>query len=93
MTTKEEKEYLDMIHKTSREHHIQTKLFSMVPLAAKFDLFTGHCEMCAIKLRSRPMYIMEIPNKFEKMLQIRYLCGYCASLHEKYIKFFLITKN
>jgi len=93
MTTKEEREYLNMIRKTEQEHHIQTKIFSKIPLAAKFDLFTGHCEMCQIKLHSRPMYILKVPNKYEKTLQIRYLCQYCAGLHEKYIIMFFITKN
>jgi len=93
MTTKEEREYLNMVHKTYEKHHIQTKIFSKIPLAAKFDLFNGHCEMCQIKLKSRPMYILKVPNKYQNSLQIRYLCQYCAGLHEKYIIMFFITKN
>jgi len=93
MTTKEEKEYLNMIHRTNREHHIQSKLFSKVPTAVKFDNFTGHCEMCQIKLESRPMYVLKVPNKYEKAYLIRYLCTYCASLHAKYIIMFFITRN
>jgi len=87
----EEKEYLDMIKKTHQEHHIQTKIFSMLPLAVKFDLWVGHCELCDLKMRARTMYILKIPNN--PVLQIKYLCGYCAGLHEKYIRFLIITKN
>jgi len=87
----EEKEYLDMIHMTQRRYHIQTKLFSMIPYAVKFDLYHGHCEMCEQKLESRPMYLLKIPNL--DLPQIKYLCRYCAGLHEKYIISFFITKN
>jgi len=87
----EEREYLNMMKKTYEKHHIQTKIFSMLPIAVKFDLFHGHCELCQQVMKSRAMYIMKVPN--ENVLQIKYLCGYCAGLHEKYIRFLIITKN
>jgi len=89
--TKEEKQYLDMIKKAKEKHHIQTKLFCLQPMAVKFDLFNGHCELCTKILRSRPMYILKIPGT--NILEIKYLCHYCAELHEKYIVCFIITKN
>jgi len=88
---KEEKEYLKIIKKAKQEHHLQTKIFSLKPLAVKFDLFNGHCEMCQIKLHSRPMYLLKIPRT--EVTQVRYFCGYCASLYEKYIIGLIITKN
>jgi len=87
----EEKEYLKIIHKIHEKHHIQTKLFSYLPAAVGFELFTGHCEICDQKLRSRPMYIVKFPNLERN--QVRYWCNYCASLHEKYIIQLIITKN
>jgi len=88
---KEEKEYLKIVHTIHQKHHIQTNLFSMVPYAVSFNLFNGHCEKCQIKLHSRPMYIVKFPNLEVK--QICYWCGYCASLHSKYIISLIITKN
>jgi len=88
---KEEKEYLKIVHKSKEEHHLQTKIFSLQPMAVKFDLFTGHCEMCQQKLHSRPLYLLKIPNN--DITQIRYFCGYCAGLHQKYIIGLIITKN
>jgi len=88
---KEEKDYLKLVHKVHEKHHIQTRLFTMVPYAVSYELFTNHCEMCGQILRSRPMYIVKFPNL--ETNQIRYWCNYCASLHEKYIICMLITKN
>jgi len=88
---REEKEYLKFVHQVHREHHIQTKIFSMMPFAVGFDLFNGHCNLCEIKLRSRPMYIVKFPHLATK--QVRYWCNYCASIHEKYIVCMIITKN
>jgi len=88
---KDEKEYLNMIHSIHQKHGIQTKIFSLQPFAVKFELFHGHCEFCDLVLHSRPMYIMKIPGN--DMYQIKYLCQYCAGLHEKYIKFMIISKN
>jgi len=88
---KEEREYLKIIHNVERANHIQTKIFSLKPYAVSFELFNGHCQFCQLKLHSRPMYVMKIPNL--EVMQIKYLCGYCAGLHEKYIKFLIITKN
>jgi len=87
----EEKEYLKIVHAVHEKHHIQTKLWTMIPFAVGFELFTGHCEMCEIKLRSRPMYVVKFPNL--ETNQVRYWCNYCASLHEKYIISLTITKN
>lgn len=89
--TKEEKEYLKIVHTIHEKHHIQTRLFTMIPLAVGFELFKGHCEMCEQKLRSRPMYLVKFPN-LEKY-QVRFWCNYCASLHSKYIISLIITKN
>jgi len=80
-----------MVHKQHEKHHIQTKLFSMIPLAVKFDLFHGHCENCQAIMRSRMMYLLKKPK--DNMLTIKYLCSYCASLHEEFIRFLIITKN
>jgi len=88
---KEEKEYLKIVHATHEAHKIQTKIFCLHPYAVSFNLFNGHCEQCLGKLRSRPMYVMKLPGL--EVLQIKYLCNYCAGLHEKYIKFLIITKN
>jgi len=88
---KEEREYLDLVHKNLNDYFIQTKIFSLAPLSVKFDLFNGHCEFCLTKLHSRPTYFLKIPNL--QHLQIKYLCGRCAGLHQKYIKFMIITKN
>jgi len=88
---KEEKEYLRIVHDVHRSHHLQTKLWTMLPYAVSFELFKGHCEMCEIKLHSRPMYIVKFPNLSTH--QVRYWCNYCASLHEKYIITHIITKN
>jgi len=88
---KEEKEYLDIVHDTLQGHNIQTKLFSMQPIAVKFDLFHGHCEYCQKRLQSRPMYIVKFPNL--TTYQIKYWCTYCAGIHEKYIISLVITKN
>jgi len=90
-TKKEEKEYLEIVKKTKEKHHLQTKIFSLQPMAVKFDLYHGHCELCELKLHSRPMYILKIPGN--PVYQIRYLCQYCAGLHEKYIVSFFILKN
>ena len=87
----EEKEYLNIIHKIHEKHGIQTKIFSLQPLAVKFDNYTGHCEFCQHKLRSRPVYVMKIPG--HSMYEIKYLCQYCAGLHEKYIISLFILKN
>jgi len=87
----EEKEYLQIIKKIHEKHHIQTKLYTKIPFAVGFDLFNGHCELCKIKLRSRPMYIVKFPNL--ETNQIRYWCNYCASIHDKYIISLIITKN
>jgi len=87
----EEREYLDIVHKTHEEHHIQTKIFSLCPIAVNFELFHGHCEICETKLHSRPMYIVKFPNV--QHYQVRYWCQYCAGLHEKYIISLIITKN
>jgi len=89
--SKEEKEYLKIVHAVNREHGIQTKLWSIIPYAVSFEIFNGHCQKCQIKLRSRPMYIVKFPNLATK--QIHYWCNYCASLHEKYIITLVITKN
>jgi len=88
---REEKEYLKIVHAVHEKHHIQTKLFSYLPLAVGFELFNGHCEMCDGKLSSRPMYIVNFPNL--ERYQVRYWCNYCAGLHEKYIIALFITKN
>jgi len=88
---KEEKEYLKIMKNAREKHHLQTKIFSLMPIAVKFDLFIGHCELCKLKLKSRPVYIMKIPNN--PIHQIKYLCQYCAGLHEKYIVSFFILKN
>jgi len=88
---KAEKEYLDTIHKKLQEHHIQTKLFSMIPFAVNYERFNGHCDWCNRKLASRPMYILKIPTLETK--QVRYFCSYCASIHEKYIIMLILTKN
>jgi len=90
-TKKEEKEYLAIVKRAKEKHHLQTKLFSLIPTAVKFDLWIGHCELCMNQLRSRPMYVLKIPN--DPVLKIKYLCQYCASLHEKYIIAFYILKN
>jgi len=87
----EEKEYLKIVHAVHEKHHIQTSLFSLIPYAVGFERFNGHCEMCEIKLSSRPLYIVKFPNLETK--QIRYWCNYCASLHSKYIIAFIILKN
>jgi len=88
---REEKEYLKIVHNIHREHHIQTRLFSLTPIAVSFELFNGHCEICKTVLHSRPMYIVKYPHLETK--QINYWCTYCASLHEKYIIALIITKN
>jgi len=88
---REEKEYLKIVHATHEKHHIQTKLWCMIPFAVGFDLFNGHCEICEQKLNSRPTYIVKFPNL--ETYQVRYWCNYCASLHEKYIISLIITKN
>jgi len=90
-TKKEEKIYLEMVHKIKEKHGLQTKLFSLIPTATKFDLFIGRCELCDHKLTSRPMYVLKIPG--QNMYKIKYLCQYCANLHEKYIVMFFILKN
>jgi len=87
----EEKEYLNIVHKINEKHGIQTKIFSMCPLACKFELYHGHCEKCAIKMNSRHMYIVKFPNL--ETYQVRDWCNYCAGLHEKYIISLIITKN
>jgi len=87
----EEKEYLRLVHGVHSKHHIQTRLFTMVPYAVGFERFKGHCEICEQKLNSRPMYIVKFPNL--ETNQVRYWCTYCASLHEKYIICLIITKN
>ncbi len=88
---KDEKDYLNLIHKTYEEHHIQTRLFSMIPYAVNYEKFNGHCDWCNRLLRSRPMYILKIPHLETK--QVRYFCSYCASIHEKYIIMLILTKN
>jgi len=88
---KEEKEYLEIIHNVSKKHGIQTRLFSLIPIAVNFENFNGHCEYCSKILKSRPMYMVRFPNL--ETNQIRYWCSYCASLHEKYIICLIITKN
>jgi len=80
-----------MVHKCAEKHGLQSKLFSLIPTAAKFDLFIGHCELCNLKLKARPMYVLKIPN--DPVYKIKYLCQYCANLHEKYIIMFFILKN
>jgi len=87
----EEREYLDIVHKLHKKHGIQTKIFSLIPLAVCYDNFIGHCEFCQKVLRSRPMYIVKLPTL--ETLQVKYWCTYCASIHQKYIKFLIITKN
>jgi len=87
----EEKAYLKIVHAVHEKHHIQTKLFSYLPLAVGFELFKGRCEMCEQKLRSRPMYLVKFPNL--ERYQVRYWCNYCAGLHKKYIISLIITKN
>ncbi len=87
----DEKEYLKIIHLVHEKHHIQTRIFSMIPFAVSFERFNGHCEKCQIKLHSRPMYIIKIPSL--ETNQIRYWCNYCAALHKKYIICMIITKN
>jgi len=87
----EEREYLNLVHKVHEKHGIQTKIFSLIPIAVAYHLFNGHCDICQQKLRSRPMYILKIPRL--ERFQIKYLCSYCAKLHEKYIRFLIITKN
>jgi len=87
----EEKEYLKIVHRTHREHGIQTKLFSIIPYAVGYDRYIGHCELCNNKLNSRPMYVVKFPNL--ETNQVRYWCPYCASIHEKYIICLIITKN
>jgi len=88
---REEREYLDLVHRTHEKHGIQTKIFSVQPLAVKFDLFHGHCELCQKRLQSRPMYIVKMPNL--EHYQIKYWCTYCAGIHERYIISLIITKN
>jgi len=88
---KEEKEYLDLVHRVNRKHGIQTRLFSLIPYAVNFDLFNGHCDFCNSVLRARPMYLVRFPGL--ETNQVRYWCNYCASLHEKYIICLIITKN
>jgi len=88
---REEKEYLKIVHLVHEKHHIQTKLFTMIPWAVSYELFKGHCEICEQKLMSRPTYIVKFPNV--ETNQVRYWCNYCASLHKKYIICMLITKN
>ena len=88
---KEEREYLNIVHKIHQEHGIQTKLFSICPIAVKFDNFVGHCEYCKTKLKSRPLYIVKMPNL--DTYQVKYWCNYCAGIHEKYIISLIITKN
>jgi len=63
----------------------------MVPYAVAYEKFHGHCEMCETVLKSRPMYVVKFPNL--ETNQVRFWCNYCASLHEKYIICFIITKN
>jgi len=87
----EEKEYLKLVHRVHEKHHIQTKLFSLIPFAVSYTLFNGHCDMCKQILRSRPMYVVKFPTL--ETNQVRYWCNYCASLHKKYIICFIITKN
>jgi len=91
MVTKEEKEYLKIVHKIHRKHGIQTKIYSRLPYAVNFELFIGRCDFCSCLLRSRPMYIVKFPTL--ETNQVRYWCNYCASLHEKYIICLIITKN
>jgi len=88
---KDEREYLNLIHKVYEEHNIQTKLFSLIPIAVNFELFHGHCDFCEKRLYSRPMYILKFPHI--DTMQVRYFCRYCAEIHEKYIQFLIITKN
>jgi len=88
---REEKEYLDLVHKVHEKHGIQTKIFSIIPYAVNYNLYNGHCDFCQIKLNSRPMYILKFPGI--ETNQVRYFCSYCASLHEKYIICLIITKN
>jgi len=88
---REEKEYLKIVHNIHRAHKIQTKLFTIIPYAVSFEIFTGRCEICQTRLRSRPMYVVKFPNLSTN--QIHYWCNYCASLHEKYIITLIITKN
>jgi len=88
---KEEKEYLDIVHKVHREHNIQTKLFSIKPIAVCFEHFLGICQYCSKKLQSRPLYIVKFPTL--DTYQVKYWCPYCAGLHEKYIISLIITKN
>jgi len=88
---REEKEYLDLVHKTHQEHGIQTKIFSMIPLAVKFDNFCGYCEYCHTTLKHRPLYIVKIPNL--EHYQVKYWCNYCAGIHQKYIISLIITQN
>jgi len=87
----EEREYLSIVHKIHQKNGIQTKIFSLCPMAVNFNLFNGHCEFCQKVLRSRPMYIVKFPTL--ETLQVKYWCSYCAGIHEKYIKFLIITKN
>jgi len=88
---KEEKEYLTLVHRVHRKHGIQTKIFTKIPYAVCYELFTGHCDFCQIKLNSRPMYVVKFPTL--QTNQVRYWCNYCASIHEKYIICLIITKN
>jgi len=78
----DEKEYLKLVHKIHEKHGIQLRLFSKIPYAVNYELFNGHCEFCNCVLHSRPMYVLKF-----------HFCPYCASLHEKYIIFLIITKN
>jgi len=88
---KEEKDYLNLVHKVHREHGIQTRIFTKIPYAVSFTRFNGHCEFCSIMLHSRPMYIVKFPTL--ETNQVRYWCNYCAGLHEKYIICLIITSN
>jgi len=88
---REEKEYLKIVHKVHEKHHIQTRLFTLIPYAVGYDLFHGHCELCNQVLKSRPMYIVKFPNL--ETNQVRFWCNYCASIHKKYIIMLIITKN
>jgi len=88
---KDEKEYLKLVHKIHEKHGIQLRLFSKIPYAVNYERFNGHCEFCGCVLHSRPMYIMKFPHI--QTNQVKYFCNYCASIHEKYIIFLIITKN
>jgi len=88
---RDEKKYLELVHKVHKKHGLQTKLFSIIPYAVNFSLFNGHCDFCNSVLRTRPMYIVKFPTL--ETNQVRYWCNYCASIHEKYIICLIITKN